>query len=185
MQNNFTGNQAKESKRPFCKGEWKSLIHVQLFVTPWATKEALVRGKRREIEESVICYLLRDVWLSCNARDQGSIPGLGRSPGERNSYPLQYSGLENSTDCMVHGVTKSRTQLRNFHFTSRDGDHTSYLVANLFQWLLRKHCHLVVYWDYCRQNEKKKKNLQKPLPQPYRWAEKHRIRVWTWLTTWN
>ena len=32
------------------------------------------------------------------------IPGLGKSPGEGNSYPLQYSGLENSMDCIVHGV---------------------------------------------------------------------------------
>ena len=39
--------------------------------------------------------------------DLGSIPGLGRSPGERNGYPLQYSGLENSMDCVVHGVTES------------------------------------------------------------------------------
>ena len=36
-------------------------------------------------------------------------------PGEGNSYPLQYSGLENSVDCIVHGVVKSRTQLRDFH----------------------------------------------------------------------
>ena len=44
------------------------------------------------------------------------IPGLGRSPGERKGYPLQYSGLENSMDYTVHGVTKSWTQLSNFHF---------------------------------------------------------------------
>ena len=44
-----------------------------------------------------------------------SIPGLGRFPGEGKDYPLQYSGLENSMDCIVHGVTKSRTQLSNFH----------------------------------------------------------------------
>ena len=43
----------------------------------------------------------------CNAGDLGSIPGLGRSPGEGKGYPLQYSGLENSMDCIVHGVTKS------------------------------------------------------------------------------
>ena len=41
-----------------------------------------------------------------NVADLGSIPGLGRSPGEGNSYPLQYSGLENSMGCIVHGVTK-------------------------------------------------------------------------------
>ena len=54
----------------------------------------------------------------CNAGDLGLIPGLGRSPGEGQSYQLQYSGLENSMDCRVHGVTKSRTQLSDFHFTS-------------------------------------------------------------------
>ena len=42
-----------------------------------------------------------------NAADLGSIPGLGRSPGEGKGYPLQYSGLENSTDFIVHEVAKS------------------------------------------------------------------------------
>ena len=41
-----------------------------------------------------------------NAGDLGSIAGLGRSPGEGNGYPLQYSGLENSVDCIVHGGLK-------------------------------------------------------------------------------
>ena len=53
---------------------------------------------------------------ACNAGDLGLIPGLGRSPGEGKGYPLQYSGLENSMDCIVHGVAKSRTWLSNFHF---------------------------------------------------------------------
>ena len=44
-----------------------------------------------------------------NAGDPSLIPGLGRSPGEGKGYPLQYSGLENSMDCIVHGVTKSQT----------------------------------------------------------------------------
>ena len=39
-----------------------------------------------------------------NVGDLDSVPGLGRSPGERKGYPLQYSGLENSTDCIVRGV---------------------------------------------------------------------------------
>jgi len=52
----------------------------------------------------------------CNVGDLGSIPGLGRSPGEGKRYPLQYSGLENSMDCIVHGVAKSQTQLSNLHF---------------------------------------------------------------------
>ena len=55
---------------------------------------------------------------TCNLGDLGLIPGLGRSPGEGKAYPLQYSGLENSMDCIVHGVTKSRTQLSGFHFHS-------------------------------------------------------------------
>ena len=46
---------------------------------------------------------------ACNVGDLGSIPGLGRSPGEGKGYPLQYSGLENSMDCVVHGAVKSRT----------------------------------------------------------------------------
>ena len=46
---------------------------------------------------------------ACNAGDPGSIPGSGRSAGEGIGYPLQYSGLENSTDCIVHGLAKSQT----------------------------------------------------------------------------
>ena len=46
---------------------------------------------------------------ACNAGALGSIPVLGRSPGEVNGYPLQYSSLENSMDCIVHGVAKSQT----------------------------------------------------------------------------
>ena len=51
----------------------------------------------------------------CNVGDLGSIPGLGQSPGEGNGYPLQYPGLENSTDCIVHGVAKNQAQLSNSH----------------------------------------------------------------------
>ena len=53
---------------------------------------------------------------SCNAGDLGSIPGLGRSPGEGNGNQLQYSGLESSMDSIVYGVTKSRMSLSDFHF---------------------------------------------------------------------
>ena len=48
---------------------------------------------------------------TCNVGDLGSIPGLGRSPGEGKGYPLQYSGLEKSMDCIVYGVARSQTQL--------------------------------------------------------------------------
>ena len=47
---------------------------------------------------------------ACNMEDLGSIPGLGRSPGEGKGSLLQYSGLENSINCIEHGVTKT-------HFT--------------------------------------------------------------------
>ena len=57
---------------------------------------------------------------TCNVGNLGLISGLGRSPGERKGYPLQHSSLENSKDCIVHGVAKSQTQLSNllsfFHF---------------------------------------------------------------------
>ena len=66
---------------------------------------------------------------TCNAGDLASIPGLGRSPWERNSYPLQYSGLENSTDCIVHGVAKSRARLSNYSF--------AHFILFLFRWELQ------------------------------------------------
>ena len=60
----------------------------------------------------------------CNVGDLGLIPGLGRYPGEGKGYPLQYSGLENSMDCIVHGVAKSQIRLSDFHHFSK----TIYLV---------------------------------------------------------
>ena len=56
---------------------------------------------------------------ACNEGDLGSIPGLGRSPGEEKGNPLQYSGLENPIDCIVHGVTK-------------ESDTTEWLSLSLF-----------------------------------------------------
>ena len=54
---------------------------------------------------------------TCNVGDLGLIPGLGRSPGEGKGCLFQYSGLENSMDCIVHGVAKSWTRLSDTHFT--------------------------------------------------------------------
>ena len=53
---------------------------------------------------------MHETWV----RDLSSVPWLGRSPGE--GYPFQYSGLENSMDYTIHGVTKSQTRLSDFHF---------------------------------------------------------------------
>ena len=55
---------------------------------------------------------------TCNAGDPRSSLGSGRSAGEGIGYLLQYSGLENSMDCTVHGFPKNRTRLSDFHFTS-------------------------------------------------------------------
>ena len=53
---------------------------------------------------------------ACSAGNPSLIPGSGRSAGEEKGYPLQYSGLENSMDCIVLGVSKCQTQLSEFHF---------------------------------------------------------------------
>ena len=54
---------------------------------------------------------VRETWIG----DLGSIPGLGKSPGEGKGYPIQYFRLETSMDCIVHAVTKSQTRLSDFH----------------------------------------------------------------------
>ena len=73
-----------------------------------------------KIQASLVAQMVRA--SVCNAGDPGSIPGWGRSSGEGNGNPLQYSCLENSMDggawwATVHGVAKSRTRLSNFTFT--------------------------------------------------------------------
>ena len=53
---------------------------------------------------------------ACSGGDLGSVLGLGRSPGEGISNPVYYSCLENSINCIVHGVAKSQTQLSDLHY---------------------------------------------------------------------
>ena len=65
---------------------------------------------------------------ACNAGDLNSIPELGRFPGEGKGYLLQFSGLENSMHCIVHGVAKSWTRRSDFHFTILSG----YRIDSLF-----------------------------------------------------
>ena len=82
---------------------------------------------------------------ACNAGDLGSIPELGRSPGEGKGYPLKYSGLENSMDCIVHGVSKSQTQLSDFHASypwQKCPLFTVFLVIDLFP----KWCCYIAKW---------------------------------------
>ena len=79
---------------------------------------------------------------ACNAGDPGSIPGSGRSTGEGIGYPLLYSGLENSMDCIVHGAAKSRTRLSDFHWPK-----------SLSQWIQggseNLHIQQVLMWCEC------------------------------------
>ena len=83
---------------------------------------------------------------ACNGGNLGSIPGLGRPPGKGKGYPLQYSGLENSLDCIVHGVTKSRTQLGNFLVFWLPLNHS--LVSSKLCWIL----HSLLYRQICEFN---------------------------------
>ena len=81
----------------------------------------LVSNTSTPLEFCVFQRTLTETWSKasvCNMGDGDSIPRLGRSPGEGKGYPLQYSGLENSKDHIVHGFAKSRTWLSDFHFTS-------------------------------------------------------------------
>ena len=66
---------------------------------------------------------------TCSAGDPGSISGLGRSPGEGKGYPLQYSGLEISMGCIVHGVAQSQTQLINFQFLSLEHQESAFAIV--------------------------------------------------------
>ena len=79
-----------------------------------------------------IGYILQYSWASLVAQlvknlpimqeDLGLIPGLERSPGEEKGYSLQYSGLQNSMDCIAHRVAKRWARLRDFHFTFKRHD---------------------------------------------------------------
>ena len=81
---------------------------------------------------------------ACNAGDLGSISVLGRSPGEGKG-PHQYSGLENSMDCIVYGVAKSQTRLSDSHFTSL---HFTSHAARIHGVRNYEVCFTFCYWIY-------------------------------------
>ena len=66
-----------------------------------------------------------------NVGDLGSIPGLARSPGKRNSYPLQYSGLENSMDCIVQGLQRVKRNGATFTRSSDKRKQLNQLQLNM------------------------------------------------------
>ena len=100
-----------------------SLI-AQLLKNPPAMQETPVPflGQEDPLEKGMATHssiLGLPLWLSWERIClQCGRPGLGRSAGEGKGYPLQDSGLENSMDCIVHGVSKTRTRLSNFHCLS-------------------------------------------------------------------
>ena len=82
------------------------------------TKGLTLRFVKRAQRQTVSLYLpcgSAGKESACNVGDLGSIPRLGRSPGEGKGYPFQYSGLENSMDCIIHGVEESDTTERLSH----------------------------------------------------------------------
>ena len=85
---------------------------------------------------------------ACNAGNLGSIPGLGRSPGEGKGYPIEYSGLENSMDYIVHWVAKSQTRLSDFHFHFNDLSMIYTLWADCMYKTIFKH--YVAHFHLCK-----------------------------------
>ena len=84
---------------------------------PPAMQETLpgsIPGLGRSVGEG-IGYPLQYSWASLVAQLVKKLPGLENALEKGKGYPLQYSSLENSRDCLVHGVAKSQTQLSDFH----------------------------------------------------------------------
>ena len=101
---------------------WHVAVHgvakSQTQLSNWTELRTRI-NKYKPLIASLVAQMVKK--SSCNTGDPGSIPGLGRSPGEGNGNPLQYSRLENPLDkgawwATVHGVSKSPTRLRDLHF---------------------------------------------------------------------
>ena len=108
----------KDGFLPNSRGQLPPVTQATLFLSPLS----YLHAPDNWIEKNISVHLgfpcgSAGKESACNAGDLGLIPGLGRPPGEENGYPLQYSGLENSMDCIgARGVAKSQTQLSGFHF---------------------------------------------------------------------
>ena len=138
---------------------------------------------------SLVAQLIKK--STCNVGDLGLIPGLGRSPGEGNRYSLQYSGLENSMDYIVHGVEKSQTRLSNFYFnTSHHRDplhimlHSSMLIPKLNWVAYTKTLQIFTHQSYLNKMFFKKfKMSQGKMPMIYlKKASKQRL--WEYGSLW-
>ena len=108
----------KERERRKRQREIQERVCVGVWVGGWGDSETKRQRERKRGGRKEEGRKVQLGWKepASKAADSGSIPGWGRSPGEGKGHPLQYSGLENSMDCVVHGVAKSRTLLSDFHF---------------------------------------------------------------------
>ena len=124
-----SGTSSSEDRKQGSEGTWFLAWERAIQMLP-AVREARLRISTTTLTASIyqsLYYMsgfpgsLAGKESSCNAGDPSSISELGRSPGEGNGYPLQYSGLENSMDrgawqATAHGVAKNQTRLSDFHF---------------------------------------------------------------------
>ena len=92
----------------------------------WKRLDPIIQSEvsQKEKEQyNILTHISAGKESACNVGDLGLIPGLERFPGEEKGYLLQYSGLENSVDCIVmynYGVAKSQTRLSDFHFVEHE-----------------------------------------------------------------
>ena len=96
--------------------QWAPPSHTPLLSPPTVADSLMLHLAARFSLANEVSSSSTGKESACNAGDPGLIPGLGRPPGEGKGYPLQDSGLENSMDCVAHGVTKSWTRLNDFQF---------------------------------------------------------------------
>ena len=107
---------------------WESLVCMEFYLKTWFCPSYNLSGASPlPLDMRYLILVGSNIFLgfpcgssdkesNCNAGDMNLIPELGRSPGEGKGCPIQYSGLEYCTGCLVHGVSKSRKWLSHFHF---------------------------------------------------------------------
>ena len=122
---------------------------------------------------------------ACNVGDLGLVPGLGISFGEGKGYQFQYSVLENSMDCIVHGVTKSWTQLGDFHFHFKWVIYPHFLF-DCFFWKSQLPCCKAVLWCGLCEWAWRKSNLLRPANCHMSEFERRYYFSWAlkWLQPW-
>ena len=109
-------------ENPMDRGAWRGTVHrVARVGHDLATKPPPSINLCQKVHLYILGFPCDSAGKesACNVGDLGLIPGLGRSPAEGKGYPLQHSGLENSMDCIAHGVATSQTRLSDFHFHGR------------------------------------------------------------------